>query len=90
MKLLKLNELVTPNIPIESAISRSIILSLPTKDGNNITKGVLLITFTETFSYYVTSPIFQELNKLFVFVLEPSSSGYSDADILSFVEKAEH
>lgn len=80
------------NIPPENIIptTRAIILSLPSKKNNRITKGVLLITFTNTFSYFIKQDWFNLLDDLFVFVLEPSFSGYADPDILSFLLRSKH
>ncbi len=69
---------------------RTIILSLPHKNNNKIIKGVLLITYTSTFSYFIKQDWFSLLDNLFIFVLEPSSAGYADPDILSFLLKSKH
>ncbi len=82
--------LVTTGVDEDEAISRSIILSLPIRQDGVILKGVILIKFTRTFSYFLNKNWFDRLNELFVFVLEPSWAGYADPDILSFLVKAEH
>ncbi|MDB4363239.1 glycosyltransferase [Pseudomonadales bacterium] len=78
------------DVLMEEACQRSIILSLPTTNNGKIKKGVLLITFTRTFAYYLNQPNFILFDKYFIFVLEPSWSGYADPEILSFIVRAEH
>jgi len=72
------------------AEGRAIILSLPMESSGRLVKGVMLLTFSHTFSYFILHPAWSKLNKLFAFVLEPSWAGYADADILEFVRKSEH
>ena len=52
------------------------------EDGKIASKGVLIITFTKVFSYYLRNIDVSKLTKHFHIVLEPSWSGYFDADIL--------
>ena len=77
--------LLLDRVPADSASllsERCIILKMPKIHRTRIEKGVLIVTFTETsrfFFYYVNC---RKLLKLFYIVLEPSSSGYCDPDIL--------
>ena len=74
----------------EDARRRAIVLSCPKIDGDNcIKKGVILITFSHTFSYFILNEQWGILNKYFAFVLEPSWAGYADPDILAFAQKTE-
>jgi len=82
--------LVTKGVTEEEALSRTIILSLPTRQDDVISKGVILIKFTRTFSYFQDKNWFAKMDELFVFILEPSSAGYADADILSILLKSKH
>ena len=86
-----LTQLVNSDSDETTAAGRTIELSKPiTNETGEITKkGVLLITFTHSFSAYLNSKLFEELNKKYLFILEPSWTGYADPDILSFCEKAE-
>ena len=75
----------------KSAAKRSIVLAEPKiEDGVVLKKGVLLITFTHSFCSFLASEQFESLNKRFLFILEPSWTGYADPDILLFCERAEH
>ena len=85
-----MNELTTDGVNEHEALTRSIVLSYPEMIDGKLKKGVLLITFTRTISYFLKYPKFQRLNDLFVFVLEPSWAGYADADILAFLYQADH
>ncbi len=81
-----LEQLVSSGVSEQEAAQRSIILSLPSREGENLRKGVLLIAFTRTISYYLRNPdVLEKLDRDFVFVLEPSWSGYADPDILLFL-----
>lgn len=81
---------VSVGVPINEAAVRSIILKWPDIHQDKvISKGVLLITFTKTFSYYINNIDIHKLQDYFYLVLEPSWSGYADPDILSFFNKGE-
>lgn len=91
LKRRKCNEtflnLTTIGISQEEAAGRTIILSLPKSINGKIIKGVILIKFTKTLSFYNrNSSLLSNLDKFFVFIIEPSSAGYADADILYFLE----
>ena len=76
---------VSSEVDIDEAAVRSIVIRWPTYDHNElISKGILIITFTKVFSYYLRNIDINELSKHFCIVLEPSWSGYFDADILSW------
>lgn len=75
----------------EDAESRAIMLSAPhTDDDGSFYKGVILITFSHTFSYFLRHRNWSQLNRNFAFILEPSWAGYADPDILAFAQRAEH
>ncbi|HEY6527939.1 MAG TPA: glycosyltransferase [Cellvibrionaceae bacterium] len=77
-----LDNFVSKKVTIKGAAQRSIVLKWPEFDGEKIQKGILLTTFTGTFSYFINHTNSALLEKLFILVLEPSWSGYADADIL--------
>lgn len=74
----------------EDAEGRAIMLSAPHIDDGNFYKGVILITFSHTFSYFLRHRNWPQLNRNFAFILEPSWAGYADPDILAFAQRAEH
>lgn len=78
-----INMAITNGVSQREAFARTIILSFPRLEGGVIVKGVVLVTFTRTCSYFLSSNWFSKLDELFVFVLEPSWTGYADADLLS-------
>lgn len=83
-----LSNYVTNGITIEDAACRSIIIRWPKYIDKNITsKGILIITFTYIFSYYLKNINIKSLTKHFNVVLEPSWSGYFDPDILSWATR---
>ncbi|MFO0773270.1 MAG: glycosyltransferase [Nitrospiraceae bacterium] len=63
-------------------IRRCIVLKNPVRRGEVLERGVLLITFTETFPYFHEKINCEELLNYFYVVLEPSWAGYCDANIL--------
>ena len=76
---------VSSGVGRNEAGRRSIIIRWPAYDDKNIvSKGILIITFTKVFSYYLRNVDINKLSKHFYIVLEPSWSGYFDADILSW------
>ena len=75
----------------KDAVGRAIILSAPYTDESGVfQKGVMLLTFSHTFSYFLRHEKWSTLNKYFAFVLEPSWAGYADPDILAFCQNAGH
>ena len=75
-------------VEIKEASGRTIVLRWPSIEEGHIDKGILAIKFTKTFSYYLKHIDIKSLEKYFFLVLEPSWSGYADADILGFVGRA--
>lgn len=64
-------------------VERSIVLKNPALlDGNIVSKGILLIKFTDTFAYFCTETNNNELLKYFNIILEPSWAGYALPEIL--------
>lgn len=84
-----LNEDISKGVAVEEAATRSIIIKWPEIDESVIHKGVIVVTFTRTFSYYLSCLDLQELNKYFYIVLEPSWSGYADPDIMAFLGRVD-
>jgi len=68
---------------IQGVASRIIILKNPSYINEELSsKGILLITFTHVFSYFFHHINIPELLSNYHVVLEPSSAGYADPDIL--------
>lgn len=61
---------------------RAIVLKMPRRRGGTIEKGVLLIKFTTSFPFYYRQVDIAALMEYFYIVLEPSSAGYADPNIL--------
>lgn len=77
------------NLPsVERVARRSIVVKNPQIHSGVIEKGVLIITFTETFPYYLRNIACDELLKYFHVVLEPSWAGYCDPNILAWTNFA--
>jgi len=75
---------ISSGVDLEHAAQRSIVIRWPTFDNDKCTsKGVIVITFTKTFSFYAREINLEKLHRYFYLVLEPSWSGYADPDILS-------
>ncbi len=77
-----LDDLVSRSDGVASGSQRVIILSWPKINGCPKKKGVLLVSFTTTFSMFYRDVNVDKLSEYFYIVLEPSSSGYADPDIL--------
>lgn len=67
---------------LDRVARRTIVLKNPEVREGRIEKGVLLITFTESFPFFHQHINCERLLKYFYVVLEPSWAGYCDADIL--------
>lgn len=80
------DELMGPSnisaIPNHGRFLRAIVLRAPDVRGGTISKGVLLIKFTETFRYFYHYLDIGRLLEMFHIVLEPSWSGYCLPEIL--------
>lgn len=76
----------TADYEVKHVYSRSIVLKNPIIRDNEIEKGVFLIKFTTLFPYFVQQVDIEELMKYFYVVLEPSWSGYSIPEILSWIK----
>ena len=77
-----LSRLVSKSEGIPLLSERIIILSWPSTSGKGVTKGIILVSFTTTFSLFYREIKSSELAKYFEIILEPSSSGYADPEIL--------
>lgn len=69
---------------------RTIVLKNPDIQQTRIEKGVLLITFTETFPFFFNHIDCDQLLKYFYVVLEPSWAGYCDPNILFWMKYKPH
>lgn len=76
--------LVSRGVERKEATIRTIVIRWPTLVGERdiAEKGILIITFTKVSSYYYRHVDIEQLTRYFHVVLEPSWSGYMDADIL--------
>jgi len=70
------------DIGIENAALRSIIIKMPNLSGEYVNKGVIIITFTDTFRYYYYNVDIEAMQKYFHIVLDPSWAGYCLPEIL--------
>lgn len=68
---------------------RSIILKKPITNGK-VEKGVLLITFTESFAFFYKYVDCEQLLRYFYVILEPSWSGYCNPNILFWMRYEPH
>ena len=80
-----IREKITSGVQIGEASDRTIILKWPSFNETRFSKGILLIKFTRTFSYYLKNIDISKLSEYFHIVLEPSWSGYADPDILGWI-----
>ncbi|HSB97948.1 MAG TPA: glycosyltransferase [Spongiibacteraceae bacterium] len=82
--------LVSSGVTRNEAVIRTIVTQWPAlQDRQIVEKGILIITFTKVCSYYYRNINIESLAKYFHIVLEPSWSGYMDADILFWTTKTE-
>lgn len=91
-KIMEVPQLIDKKVSVGvgegEASARSIVIKWPVFVGEEkIDKGVIVITFTRTFSYFLRNMNLEKMGKYFTFVLEPSWSGYADPDILGFCGK---
>ena len=78
-----LSSQVSSGVSLDETALRSLIIRWPAyENGVLVSKGILVITFTKVFSYYLRHVDINKLTRHFHVVLEPSWSGYFDADIL--------
>lgn len=85
-------EFLSPNfsdgVSLSEAAGRTIVLQYPKiANGNLLEKGIIVIAFTRTFGFYLRNIDIDLLSEHFSIVLEPSWSGYMDADILGWIYK---
>ncbi|MFT5548315.1 MAG: glycosyltransferase involved in cell wall biosynthesis [Candidatus Azotimanducaceae bacterium] len=81
----------TASVNLEGAAGRSIILKFPEVNSEGVVqKGVVVIAFTKTFGFYLKQIDVARLTRYFHIVLEPSWSGYMDADIVGWISKTEN
>lgn len=79
---------VSEGLTIEDAAERSIVVRWPShKNGDVTRKGVVIITFTKTSSFFLRNVDLKSLQQLFHIVLEPSWAGYLDPDILQWANE---
>jgi len=74
---------VSSGVSVNEAAGRTIVIRWPEYDGGLVvSKGILIITFTHVFSFFLREIDIARLSTHFHVVLEPSWSGYFDPDIL--------
>ena len=88
--VLDLRTLISPAVHRKEIEGRMLVLAEPKVVDGKLKKGVLLIKFTTSFSYFLQVDVWNHVNKYFLFVLEPSWAGYADPDILAFLAAADH
>lgn len=81
---------IVPIDQLKTVALRTIILKNPDIQRGHIEKGVLLITFTETFPFFNKYVDCDQLLKYFYVVLEPSWAGYCDPNILFWTRFKSH
>lgn len=74
---------------LSDILGRSLILKEPVKSGGDVEKGVLLIKFTETFSYFLRHVDCERLTEDYHVVLEPSWVGQALEEVLGWARCAE-
>ncbi len=80
--------LVSSGVDIRHASQRSIVVRWPTIENNIcVSKGIVIVTFTRTFSFFIRDINTDLFNQYFYLVLEPSWSGYADPDIMGLFNK---
>lgn len=72
-------------VSISEVATRTIVVKWPAFKDQQIDKGILIITFTKTFSYFLRHINLESFGRFFHIVFEPSWSGYADPDIIGFV-----
>ena len=73
------------------SLRRTIILKNPVLDDDRVVeKGVMLITFTNSFEYFLREVDLDLLLSHYFLVLEPSWSGYCDSRILGWLRYSRH
>jgi glycosyltransferase involved in cell wall biosynthesis len=75
---------------LSRAAYRTIVLKNPDVQKTRIEKGVLLVTFTETFPFFYNHVNCDELLNYFYVVLEPSWAGYCDPNVLFWARYKPH
>lgn len=80
--------MVSKGVSLNEAAGRTIVLKWPDVNEDVLKKGIILIKFTRTFSFYLNEVNIASLEKYFYVVLEPSWSGYADPDILAWITRA--
>lgn len=75
-------ELMEDDVKLSVASSRSIVVKMPRVKDGGVSKGIIFITFTDTFRYYYNHIDIRDLLEYFHVVLEPSWAGYCLPEIL--------
>jgi glycosyltransferase involved in cell wall biosynthesis len=86
----KIDRLLGVGDGLEIVCPRSIILKNPRLQGRTIEKGVLLVTFSESFPLFRRELDLPLLLKYFSIILEPSGAGYGTPEILFWLDYPEH
>ncbi len=81
-------QLYSNEVSIEGAAGRTIVIKYPVVNDDEVeSKGILIITFTSTFGFYLRKIDIELLSRYFHITLEPSWSGYLDADIIGWARQ---
>lgn len=72
------------DVELEEAAKRSIVLLAPTVCATGVSRGVLLIKFSQVSRFYLNRVNVEELQRYFAVVLEPSWAGYAVPEILGW------
>lgn len=81
-----MKSLISEPASLKHVAGRIIIVRWPDIENDTVaSKGILIVTFTSTFSFFHKEVDVSRLEKYFHIVLEPSWAGYCDVDILNWV-----
>lgn len=77
--------LVSKPPSLEEVAGRMLVIRWPLiREETVVSKGIIVITYTQNFAFFLKKIYLSIFEKYFYVVLEPSSSGYLDPDILSW------
>ena len=80
-----IKKMISCPLSLKEAAGRSLVVRWPVFLNNNVvSKGIIIISFTENFSFYLKNIKLDKFEEYFHVVLEPSFAGYFDPDILSW------
>ena len=80
-----IKNMISCPLTLKEAAGRSLIVRWPVFLNNKVvSKGIIIISFTENFPFYLKNINLNKFEDYFHIVLEPSFAGYFDPDILSW------